>query len=85
MSEWKLERTSGTQTTYSRELEGLDRIYAYVDYDQWDDEPAPTHYRWSVQDGANCKTLDSGYTDEGGLAQAKADADAAAAKLFPGH
>lgn len=85
MSGWKLERARGTQTTYSRALEGLDRIYAYVDYDQWEDEEKPPHYRWSVQDGSCGKVLASGYTDEGGLAAAQADADDAAAKLFPGR
>ena len=85
MNGWKLQRTLGSQTTYARELPGLDRVYAYVDYDQWEDDDQPTHYRWSVQDGSCGEVLDSGYTDEGDLTAAQADADAAAARLFPGH
>lgn len=85
MSDWKLQRVAGTRTTYARELEGLDRIIAYVEFDQWDDEMTPPFYDWSVQDGSCGKVLDQDYVDgTAGLDAAKQAADAAAQRLFPG-
>ncbi|MEB3023385.1 MULTISPECIES: hypothetical protein [Mycolicibacter] len=86
MSSWKLHNVSGTQTTFARAIEGLDRIRAYVDYDQWEDEEVPLSYFWSVQDGSCGQILESAHVDgDKGLAAAQAAADAAVSRLFPGH
>lgn len=83
---WVLHRARDTRTTFARALPGLDRIYAYVDFDQWEGEEHPLSYHWSVQDGSCGQVLDHGHVDgDQGLAAAQAAADAAAARLFPGH
>lgn len=86
MGEWRLHQAHGNRTVHRRELEGLDRIMVYVEYEQWDDEDAPSFYSWQVSDGSCGKTLDGGYVDgKRGLRAAQVEADAAAARLFPGH
>ncbi|BBX87973.1 hypothetical protein [Mycolicibacterium aubagnense] len=86
MSEWKLQHVTGTRTTYARELEGLDRIVAYVDFDQWEDESTPPFYEWSVQDSSCGKVFEQDYVDGTvGLEAAKRAADNAAGRLFPGR
>lgn len=83
---WKIFNTSGNSITYARELSGLDRVYAYVRFEQWEDEDAPPSYRWSVEDGSCARVFDDGYIEGSrGLRAAQDTADAAARRLFPGH
>lgn len=86
MSEWHLRAVTGIRTTYARFIDGLDRIVAYIDFDQWEDQASPAQYEWSVQDGSCGKVLESGHVDgDMSLAAAQAEADAAAARLFLGR
>lgn len=86
MSQWKITSSSGGDTTYTRAVDGLDRIRAYVSFSQWEDEERPTHYSWSVQDGSCGKVLQRGTVDgDEGLPAAQKAADAAVAQLFPNH
>ncbi len=86
MGTWEPNGRYGFRRSYVRKLEGLDRIRVYVDFEQWDDEDAPLEYQWQVSDGSCGRKLDYGSVDgDAGLAAAMAVADAAAARLFPGH
>lgn len=84
--QWVPQGVAAGRVRYRREVSGLDRIMAYVEFERWEDSP-PTSCHWSVQDGSCGKVLDQGWVDaeQGGLGGAFVAADAAVARLFPGH